>query len=378
VIVLELDIFELERIQSEWEHIVELNLSESGIEALSVKDLLNEDELRSILKVDLSYSQTNGEDDLRRYISKFYSKADSENILVTNGGAEANFIAIWNLLHESKDRTELVMMLPNYMQIHGIGKAFGARVTPFELKVENNEWTANIESLKEIASRQTTVIAICNPNNPTGAKINSQHLKAIADIADDCDTWILSDEVYQGSEHDGIRTPSMFDFYDKVIVVNSLSKSYGLPGLRIGWLASPSKERVKEFWAYSDYTTICPTTFSSILATRALHPDNRIRILKRTQRIIKENWSVMKNWLDERESIFDYITPRAAPFCFPKHNLEMSSLHLVEKLIQEKSVLIIPGEHFGFLKYLRIGFGYDLEKLHEGLKRFSDLLDTLH
>ncbi|MFQ5833477.1 MAG: aminotransferase class I/II-fold pyridoxal phosphate-dependent enzyme [Candidatus Thorarchaeota archaeon] len=375
---MKLEPFELERIQSEWEHVVDINLTESGVEPLTVSYLIpDENERREILDTKLAYSQTNGTILLREAIASMYKGADAENVVVTNGGAEANFITVWNLLHEHDTAKEIVMMLPNYMQIYGVTKGLGGSVIPFYLKMERDEWVPDMEGLKEAVSRKTAAITICNPNNPTGATLGSEHLKTIADISADAGVWILSDEIYQGAELEGPRTPTMFDYYEKVLVTNSLSKAYGLPGLRLGWVVTSMKPHATDLWSYSDYTSICPTKLSDMLATIALQPEMREKILERTSRIVKGHWNVMRGWLEERNEIFDYVAPRAASICFPKHNLPISSLELVDRLLKEKSLLIIPGEHFGMENYIRIGFGYEEEHLKAGLSRLDELLQTI-
>jgi len=375
---LKLEPFELERIQSEWEHTVDINLTESGVEPLRIVDLIpDEKERRRVLETKLGYSQTNGTIPLRETIAGMYKDADADNVLVTNGGAEANFITIWNLLHENPDTNEIVMMLPNYMQIYGVTKGLGGSVSPYYLRMKGGEWIPDLEGLKAAISKKTAAITLCNPNNPTGATMGGDHLGAIAEIAADAGVWILSDEIYQGAELDGPMTPSIFEYHDKVLVTNSLSKSYGLPGLRLGWIITSEKPHATDLWSYSDYTSICPTMLSDMLATIALQPKMRAKILDRTSKIVRGHWAAMRKWLDARKHIFEYVAPKAAAICFPKHNLPITSLELVDRLLKEKSLLIIPGEHFGMERYLRIGFGYSEEKLNAGLARFDELIQTL-
>ncbi|MHA2379371.1 MAG: aminotransferase class I/II-fold pyridoxal phosphate-dependent enzyme, partial [Candidatus Thorarchaeota archaeon] len=315
----------------------------------------------------LSYSQTNGTIPLREAIAGMYKGANADNVLVTNGGAEANFITIWNLLHENPETDEIVMMLPNYMQIYGVTKGLRGSISPYYLKMDGGEWAPDLEGLKAAISKKTAAITICNPNNPTGTAMGEDYLRAIAEIAADAGVWILSDEIYQGAELEGPRTPTMFDYYDKVLVTNSLSKAYGLPGLRLGWIVTSLKPHAKDLWSYSDYTSICPTMLSDMLATIALQPKMRTKILDRTSKIVKRHWAAMRKWLEERKHIFEYVAPKAAAICFPKHNLSISSLEIVDRLLKEKSLLIIPGEHFGMERYLRIGFGYSEDRLNAGL-----------
>ncbi len=372
-----LEPFELERIQSEWEHVIDINLTESGVEPLTISDLIPDEETqRKLIETKLAYSQTNGTVPLREAISGMYQGADADNVLVTNGAAEANFLTIWNLLHEH-DANEIVVMFPNYMQIPGIIKGLNGVVSPFHLEMEKGEWIPDLGGLESAISKKTKAIAICNPNNPTGATFGPTYLKAIAEIAADAHLWVISDEIYQGAELDGKLTPTMFDYYDKVLVTSSLSKVYGLPGLRLGWVVCSSKPHVAELWSYSDYTTICPTILSDTLATIALQPELRMKILTRTRKIVKEHWDIVRKWLDERSGIFEYVAPKAAAICFPRHNLSVSSLELTTRLLKEKSLLIIPGEHFGMPMHLRIGFGYEEDHLNAGLSRLDEMIKIL-
>ncbi len=374
---MKLETFELERIQSEWEHIVKYNLTESGVEPVTLRDLLTDEKLLStFLDMKVGYSQTNGTIPLRELISRPYTGTTADNVLVTNGGAEANFLVAWRFLHESTSGNEIAMMLPNYMQMHGVWRALGGRVNPFHLKIENGEWVLDMEELKNAVSKKTIAIAICNPNNPTGTVMNDEHLKAIADIAQDAGVPVISDEIYQGAENEGPLTPSMFDYYDSVIITSSLSKVYGLPGLRLGWIVSSKPELAKELWAYSDYTTICPSKLSDWLAIIALQPETRKKLQTRGIQHVHENWSILKEWLDSYD-FFEYVAPKAGAFCFPKYDLEIDSQTLVNRLLKEKSVLIVPGMHFGMENHLRIGFGYSESNLRNGLSLIGELLETL-
>jgi len=174
-----------------------------------------------------------------------------------------------------------------------------------------------------------------------------------------------------------MKAPSMHGRYDKTIITSSLSKAYGLPGLRLGWAICPSEQVAKELWTYSDYTTICPSKMSDWLATLALRPKVQARIEKRTRRLIRENWSHMKKWLDSHSDWFEYIPPSAAAICFVKQNTGLASLDLVMRLLHEKSVLITPGEYFEMPGFIRIGFGSKKEYLEQALERISELLHSL-
>jgi aspartate/methionine/tyrosine aminotransferase len=287
--------FELERWQSTWEHQVEYNLSESGVEPLKLHELLDGD-ASVMLTQSLGYSQTNGTEELRKAIAATYPKATANDLLVTNGSSEAIFVALWHFIQKG---TEVVVMLPNYMQIWGLAKTMQAKVKPFWLREEGGQWSFDLRALRKIVSKRTKLIAVCNPNNPTGAVLDEERIEAVCEIAGKAGAWILSDEVYRGAELDGVETPTFWGRYDKVIVTNGLSKVYGLPGLRIGW-ALAGRELAAKLWSYHDYTTIGPNALSDYIARRALQPEMRARILERTRTILRSNLSLLERWVHER------------------------------------------------------------------------------
>ncbi len=367
--------FELERIQSENEHNVKYNLSESGVEPLRIRELLDTPELQEqLLDIQLGYAQTNGTIPLRQAIAQYYPGITTEHILVTNGGAEANFLTAWWTYLENPDRREFVFMIPNYKQIGGIWSNLGGQVKRFNLVMEGQKWSPDIEQLKSVISKKTCAVAICNPNNPTGAIIDPSNLKAIADIAEDCDAWLISDEIYRGAEIGEEKSPSAHGIYDKTIITSSLSKAYGLPGLRVGWVVCPDTDVAKQLWTYSDYTSICPTKTSDWLATLALHPNVQKMIENRTKQVIRRNWAVMEEWFDSHADVFECVPPAAAAICFAKQKTNMSSLDFALRLMNEKSVLLSPGEYFDVPGYLRIGFGSKKEYLEAALYQISEFL----
>lgn len=376
--VMKLETFNLERIQSEWEHRVEFNLSESGVEPLRIRELLETADLREqFLDTQLGYSQTNGTIPLRQAIAQHYPGIGVDNILVTNGGAEANYLVTWRFFHEYPSQREFVFMIPNYLQMSGVWKNLGGKVNTFKLKISNGKWIPDLEELKAQVTEKTIAIAICNPNNPTGAIISDNDLNAIVEIASKKDVWIISDEIYRGAEIEEMKAPSVHGRYAKTIITSSLSKAYGLPGLRIGWAICPSEQVATELWKYSDYTTICPSKASDWLASLALQPEVQTKIEKRTRQHIRENWLVMQKWLDNHPDALECISPSAAAICFIKQNTGISSLDLVMRLIKEKSVLISPGEYFEMPGFIRIGFGSKKEYLEQALERISEMLDSL-
>jgi aspartate/methionine/tyrosine aminotransferase len=360
--------FEMERWQSTWEHQVEYNLTESGVHPLTLAELLGS--VADLQTQSLGYSQTNGTVELRKAIASLYAGADEKNVLVTNGSAEANFLTVWSFL---KRGTEIVMMLPNYMQIWGLSKNLGVKVKAFHLREGRGRWAPDLKALKRAVTKRTKLIAICNPNNPTGAVMTEEELEKICEIAKSVGSWILSDEVYQGAELGGKMTPSIWGEYKKVFVVNSLSKAYGLPGLRIGWIIT-TRDQANALWAYHDYTSIAPATLSDHLARRALKPEIRARILTRTREILAGNLPIIKQWVKRHSENLSMIDPQAGAIAYVKYKTKINSTHLAERLLREKSTLIVPGDHFGMDGYIRIGYGSPRDYLIAGLERVSDFL----
>jgi aspartate/methionine/tyrosine aminotransferase len=369
-----LEQFAMERMQSTYENQVEYNLSESGVQPLRLRDLLDDDASRhELMNAALRYSQSNGTLQLRSAIAAIYPGTTADHVQVTNGGSEANYVTTWNLV---EPRDEVVMMVPNYMQTWGLARAFGATVRDWPLVVSPGGWRVDIAALERIVSPRSKLIVICNPNNPTGARFEAADLDAIASLASRHGTWVLSDEIYRGAELDGRETPSMWGRYDRVIVTSGLSKAYALPGLRIGWVVAPPP-LVASLWSYHDYTTISPGALSDVLARHALEPDRRAKILARTRHILNANFPLMADWLRSHGDRFSYVPPDAGAIVYVRYSHAINSTALVNRLRQEKSVLIVPGDHFGMDGYLRIGFGEEIGYLREGLNRLHDLLADL-
>ncbi len=364
--------FKMERMQSTWENVVEHNLSESGVHPLSLEELLTDEEKKAMLLIPLGYSQTNGTPELREQIRQLYPGATLDSILVTSGSSEANFLLIWSQIEPGD---EVIFMMPNYMQMWGLLKAFGAQVKSWFLREELG-WQPDPDELRKLISKNTRFIIITNPNNPTGARLNQEVRKAIVEAASGCGAWIIADEVYQGAERDGRLTESFWGTYERVFVVNGLSKAYGLPGVRIGWIVGP-EDKIASIWPYHDYTTISPTTLSDWLTRIALRPDNREKILKRTRTILNHNWPIIEKWLQDQDGLFSFYPPEAGAIVFTRYHLKINSTELVEKLIHQKSVLIVPGDHFGMDHYLRFGYGAEEAYLRQGLEKISALLKEI-
>ena len=359
--------FELERWQSTWENRVRYNLSESGVHPLSIQELLGLAGASALplLNVRLGYSQSNGTDLLRERIAALYPGSSPDQVLVTTGSAEANFCVCWRLL-EPGDK--VAVMMPNYMQTHGLTQNFGAQVRPFQLH-EKEAWEPYAEEVRTAIAPGTKLVVVTNPHNPTGHVLSAELRTVILERVQEVGAWLLADEVYQGAERNGTTTQSFWggaSGYDRVIVVNGLSKAYGLPGLRIGWIVSPPAFS-QEAWARHDYTTIGPAGASDHLAAVALDPLVRDKIIERTRRILNTNYPVMETWLKAFGDLFTWHSPHAGAICWARYRGSIPATELVEKLRAQHSVLLCPGDHFGIPGFLRFGYGGELSHFQEAL-----------
>lgn len=320
--------------------------------------------------LELGYIQTNGPQELREAICQLYTGSSKDNILVTTGSSEANFLLIWST---AEPGDEVIFMLPHYMQMWGLLRGFGASVKPFYLREELN-WNPNLGELKRMVTKKTKMIILNNPNNPTGAVLDEEARQTIVDLAEWAGAWIVCDEVYQGAELDGSLTPSFWGMADRVVVTNGLSKAYGLSGLRVGWITGP-EDFIQRIWPYHDYTTICLNTMSSRLAQIALA--NREGILRRTRSILSTNLPILQSWMKKQRDLFHLVPPKAGAIAFARYNLDISSADLVERIRSEKSVLLVPGKHFLMGNYLRFGYGMEKERLTTALDLIGEVLRNI-
>jgi aspartate/methionine/tyrosine aminotransferase len=367
---MQIEPFELERWQSVWENKVELNISESGVHPLTTSELVPDaQQLKKILDVEQLYPQTNGSEELRSRIAELYPGAKIENVLVTCGGSEANYVSTWGLIEPGD---EVVFMMPNYMQIAGLARGFGATVKPLWLR-ESLEWGINIDDLPRLVTAKTKIIAICNPSNPTGSVLREDMRTAIVAAAEKVGAWIISDEVYRGAEFDGESTPSMWGGYERILCTAGLSKAYSLPGLRTGWVVG-EPTMIEKLWSYHDYTSIGPSMLTDRLASAALEPTRRAWILNRTRETMRTNYPLLQKWLAEREEIFSHVAPKAGAIAWAGLRDGRNSAKMAEGLRVQKSVLLVAGEQMGMESFVRFGFGGDAEHLQKALLRIDEYL----
>ena len=365
----EFEPFVMEREMSRWENTVEVNISESGVHPLTLAELLALDgrDVASLGDLSFHYPQANGLIELRETIASLYNGAGPDDVLVTVGAAEANYLALTALIEPGD---EVVVVLPNYMQVWGLARNLGATVREVYLDGDR-DWALDVDALDGAVGPRTKMICVCNPNNPTGRIMSAAEMAAVVAAAERSGAWLLADEVYRGAEREREETPSFYGRYDRVIAQGSMSKAYGLPGLRMGWSVGPA-DTIEAMWRRHDYTAITATMLSNHLTAIALSPSVRPKILARTRQLLQGGYGLLYEWMTEQDGVFSGTPPDAAAIAFLRYDLDIDSAEWTERLRKEKSVLIVPGAHFGAEHHVRVSFAVPEQELLDGLARISE------
>ena len=361
--------FELERNQSLFENEVDFNLSESGVHPLKLSEILTEEEQRDILNTELFYGYTNGTPELRQRVADMYGNQFAKNnVLITSGSAEANFLSVMTQLEPGD---EIIYMVPNYLQILHLARSFGINVKPLPIRQELG-WQWDPDEIENMITSKTKMIAVCNPNNPTGSVMSNQIMDRVIEIAKERDVWLLSDEVYRGAELNGEECRSFAGATEKTIVNAGLSKAYSLPGLRMGWSVG-SESYIERAWSFHDFTVINVAYLSDWVASRILEYSRRKAILDRTKKHLNHNLNMLLKW-GENFPELTFSRPDAAAITFAKLNLPIGCEELIFDLRDNHSVLLTAGKWHGLEGYIRFGYGTPTEYVQGGLNRIGNYL----
>lgn len=364
--------FGVEIWMNEWENNCALNLAETCVESLTIQQLLeltgrNDQDLAELLPLKMTYGAIEGSDRLRDAIAGLYRTIKRENIVVTHGTIGANAL-IQKTLVERGDR--VIAVVPTYQQHYSIPASIGAEVECLQLRAEDN-YLPDLDALRDLATPGTKLIAINNPNNPTGALMDQAMLEEIAGIAREAGAWLLCDEVYRGTDQEGSgMTASVADLYEKGISTAGMSKAFSLAGLRLGWIAAP-KDVIEQVSIHRDYDTISVGMIDDHFAALAL--ENKDRILARSQRITRGNLEVLSEWV-EKEPLISWVKPKSGTTALLTFDLPMSSRDFCVALLQETGVMFTPGSALNMEGTVRIGYANTPSILKEGLERVSDFL----
>ncbi len=360
--------FEMERMQSTWENVVELDMSESGVAPVTLRELVEMGfDLESFLDVPLGYSQSNGTVELRELLSNHYPGSTTDHLEVTNGTSEANYLVALSLLRPGDI---FALQQPNYMQLWGVPRSVGAEVRTFRMVRAGGRWRLDLEQLPEAIPPGTRLVYVSNPHNPTGAVLTREEMGCLLERCDEVGAYLLADEVYRGAEIEVERTPSFWGMSERVIVTSGLSKAYGIPGVRIGWIAGPP-DVVRQCWTQHDYLTIGPNKLSDALARTAVRLDTREKLYERTRALLKANLPLLREFAKGLGDSFELYEPEAGAICLVKYPGNVPSLALAERIRTRQSTLVVPGSQMGLEGHLRIWMGGRKPFLEEGLRRIA-------
>ena len=366
--------FELEAWQSAYEQDVEFNLADSGVQPVRVGELVVEPAaVRDLLDTALHYPHVNGTPLLRSLIAGLYDRAHLGNVLVTVGASEAMAVTMQTLLSPG-DR--VVVLEPGYRQAWGMAQNLGCEVRSFGLRRERG-WRPDLEALDAALSHGARLVALTNPNNPTGAILTEAEMELIVAAAAKAGAWLLADEVYRGTERlADAETSSFWGRYERTVVVGSLSKAYGLPGLRTGWLVGPAP-MVERTWRRHEYATISTGMLSNTLAEIALAEPARTRLIERTRSYIRTGYELVERWVAANADVVSIIPPQATALAFVRYDLDLPSVDVADVIRTRVSVLVAPGSCFGVEGHLRIALGLEPAFVNEALGRIARVLREL-
>ncbi len=359
--------FEMERMQSTWENVVEMDMSESGVRPVTLRELMAMGlDLDALLDTPLGYSQSNGTIPLRESLAALYPGATPAQIEVTNGTSEANYLLALALLRPGD---EVAFEVPNYMQYRGLPESLGARLNCFRLRIDR-DWEPDWDEFEQAMTPRTRLLYLSNPNNPTGSVLTRDAMRRIVHKCEEVGAFLIADEVYQGAEINCNRTPGFWGMSDRVIITSGLSKAFGIPGVRIGWIVGPQGV-IADCWSQHDYLTIGPNKISDAVALVAVQQDNREKLYARARSILQQNLPVMSQWVRSFDGFLEFRPPQAGALCLVRYGSKTPSLDLAERIRVNQSVLIVPGAHLGVEGFLRIWLGGKPEFLCEGLRRIG-------
>lgn len=362
--------FELERYFAKYEFSVRYLLSSSDCEALSMsalREMMDTASRRLWDELVLGYTESAGHPLLREAIAEIYANISPEAILVA-APEEGIFLFMHALL---KPGDHAVCAFPAYQSLYEIARSIGCNVSNWEAD-ENQGWRFNVDRLEALLRPETRLVVVNFPHNPTGHIPQRNDYEAIIDLVRQRGAYLLSDEMYRFLEFDaGAALQPACELYDRAFSLCGLSKAFGLPGLRIGWIASQNQEILTRMAGLKDYTTICASAPSEILAITALR--NKDKIVSRQLDRLKRNLTVLDEFFAEYDDCFDWNRPAGSSVCFPRLMTQQGATEICDHLVKSAGIMLVPAQtfHFGD-RHVRIGFGR--ENLPEVIERFSDYL----
>ena len=367
--------FGVEQWMNEYETTCAFNLAETCVESITFGELLaltgtTASVVSDLSNVKLTYGAIAGSVRLRTAVASLYARQSAENVLVAHGAVGANAL-LYATLVEPGD--QVVSVFPTYQQHHSIPEAYGAEVRRLSLR-EDRGFLPDLDELARLVGPQTKLIAINNPNNPTGSLMDESLLRGIAAIARTCGAYVLCDEVYRGTDQHGTGyTTSMADIYERGLSTASMSKTYSLAGLRLGWIAGPT-DVLRRVEVHRDYNTISVGMLDDHFAALAL--EHKDALLARNHAILRDNLAILDAWVAVEPSV-SYVKPRSGCTALVKYAFDLPSRDFCVRLLEQHGVMFTPGSAMGMEGYVRVGFANTRRDLETGLTLTSTFLASL-
>lgn len=369
--------FKVERWMDEYETKCKYNLAETCIDSLTVREVIEmagldvEEYMRELADTRLTYSHIGGSPELLDGIASLYSDViKPEHIIPMHGAIGANYHILMTLINPSDN---MISVMPTYQQHYSIPESIGAEVRILNLNLENH-FLPDIDKLKELVDENTRVITMNSPNNPSGSLIPKDVMEQVIEVAKSVDAYVLCDEVYRGISEDGSYMYSVADLYEKGISVGSMSKSWSMAGVRLGWIVTRDMNLIHRCHERRDYDTISCAVIDDKLAALALA--NKDKIIERNRDILNTNRKILDDWVNATPEVY-YQRPVAGTTALVYYKKNMPSRELCDRLIKETGVLFTPGECFEMEGAVRIGYAFDSKVLQKGLDLFADFLKTI-
>lgn len=364
--------FELERYFARYEFNAPFLLCCSDCETFSVGELLalEDGAADAFLNLRLGYTEAEGAPDLRAAIAGLYDSIQPTQVLVHSGAEEAIF-NFMNAVLSPGDH--VVVQWPCYQSLFQVAAAVGCETSKWEMR-EASGWGLDLNELADLIRPQTRLVVINRPHNPTGMVGSMEDVRALQRLSEERGFIVFSDEVYRFLEYDPTdRAPAFSDLSESAVSLGVMSKTFGLPGLRIGWIATRNRDVFRRMAAFKDYTTICNSAPSEFLATLAL--DHREVLVERNRSIIRTNLSVLEDFMVRHGDRIRWIRPQGGPIAFPSLRDDADAEAFCRNLVERTGVLLLPGFVYGenFRSNFRLGFGR--RNMAECLTRLADFLD---
>ena len=364
--------FELERWFARYEFNVKFNLCASCAGASNTAELLElagPGSTDTYLGLNLDYIPSEGSQRLREAVSDMYTSLSSENIRITTGASEAIFL-LMNSLLEPGD--EVIVQYPIYQSLFSLAESMGCRVSCWRGEFADN-FVPRLDALETLLTPRTKIVIINTPHSPTGMVFETEMLQAIVEMVGQNGALLVSDEVYRGLFLGlGPEPPAAADLSSSAVSIGDLTKPFGLGGLRVGWIASGNTGILERCAVLRDYTTMCCAAPSEFLAVTAL--ENRDFLLKNKKAAAERNLKLLSNFVDQNQAALEWVSPLGGVSAFPRLDLPVSAREFCTALVEEKSVLLLPGDVFGFPQHFRIGFGAEPGAFAEGLAAVGEFL----